>query len=143
MADSKPIGFANCGCPLVRVGGAAVAMCCTLGICAACPSKNPSPNPSSTPPAAAPKWQHKRGARHRALREVLGDGLWHEARDLERIGGRRFSNRIQEIRRGDDGGPVIVVTWRWNADKTDTQWRQQIAPRHLPAFQPELGEATP
>lgn len=50
-----------------------------------------------------------RQSRARALRTVMGDGLWHENTELARRVGHRFGDAIFRVRRGTDGGPAWFV----------------------------------
>lgn len=50
-----------------------------------------------------------RVSRARALREVLADGAWHTSTELARRVGHRFGAAILSLRRGDDGGPPLLI----------------------------------
>jgi hypothetical protein len=51
----------------------------------------------------------KRESKRAALRRLLSDRRWHTSTELERIGGRRYGARVQELRGGADGFPALEV----------------------------------
>lgn len=58
-----------------------------------------------------------------AVRLLLADGFWHDARALRAVGGDRYGARVDEIRNGTDGRPPMFVECTVEANVSS--WRMR------------------
>ncbi len=65
----------------------------------------------------------KERSKRSKVRAALADNGWHLGANLERIGGRRFGVRVQEIREGSDGYPPARVVVMRDGASGDSTWR--------------------
>lgn len=83
----------------------------------------------------------KRGSKRAALRELLRDREWHTSTELERVAGRRYGARVQELRQGFDGIPALEIACE-RVHGLDGEYRWRLEGQFHPCCNLDAGHAT-